>query len=32
MIKVNSLRKKVPMIKHCLNKIEAIGEKTYCGK
>lgn len=32
MIKVNSLRKKVPIIKHVLSKVARIGEKTYRGK
>lgn len=32
MIKVNSLRKKVPMIKTALDKVRKIGEKKYKGK
>ena len=32
MIKVNSLRKKVPMIKTTLEKVRKIGEKKYKGK
>ena len=32
MIKVNSLRKKVPVIKKALDKVKKIGEKKYRGK
>ena len=32
MIKVNSLRKKVPLIKTALSKVRKIGEKKYRGK
>lgn len=32
MIKVNSLRKSVPLIKQALNKVEKVGERTYRGK
>lgn len=32
MIKVNSLRKNVPMVKQALTRAEKVGERTYCGR